>query len=90
MASSPTKKKAKPGGSQKGWVHREITCILGSNKAKCNHCGNTLSMVNITESRSTYKELGPGFQDLADQPEEEEVQPDSVDDEEENNIILCD
>jgi hypothetical protein len=30
------------------------------------------------------------FQDFADQPEVEPVQPESVDDDETNNIIMCD
>ncbi len=43
LASSPSKKRAKVGGSKKGWVHKEITCIPGGNKAKCNHCVGTLN-----------------------------------------------
>ncbi len=46
--------------------------------------------LNCEQKPFTQESWDQFFQDFADQPEEEEGQPESVDDDEENSIILCD
>ncbi len=47
-------------------------------------------VLNREQKPFTQESWDQFFQDFADQPEEEEVQPASVDEEEDDSIILCD
>jgi hypothetical protein len=47
LEHSPPKKKSRTGGSQKGFVHNEITAV-NAKQVKCNHCGVVVSSSNVT------------------------------------------
>jgi hypothetical protein len=47
-------------------------------------------VLNREQKACTQESWDQNFQDFADQPEQEEVQPESVDAEEPNVVITCD